>query len=290
MVKGKEEMKKKTKLDKKWFPMCGASGYHVEYYVFRKPKKGYVKCADDAKKHPYISKTHVCFSGLSNALSDFFRKHSKPANRILYCADFKKHNNSEYHVKKEMREWWVRMCRKYGLMPKSIGKHFIETGNFLFNPSDMDINQMYVCLTSARMLQEQPGMVISTYNMVEKGGIDFFAALIISHRVDNTNTGHSLIDIGRAYNPSHNDIEQLGEMDISSGLGLVKFVKGHHEPKFVLKDFKAGKSSLGSFCLQQTCRKLNGKTENATVSDLLTMKLSDQRKKHKAAEAAKRIR
>jgi len=270
----KLRMKKKKvdKLDKKRFPMCGASGYHVEYYVFWKPKKGSIKTAADAKALTHIAKKSVCFYDLSSTLSAFFRSYKKAPNRILYCADFKKHGNSKWHVPIEMREWWVRQCRKHKLMPYTVGKHFIKTGCFLFNPSKMDINQMYVCLTSARMLQEQPGMVHSTHYMVEERGMDFFAALAISHRMDNTNTGHSLLDIGRAYNPKQNDIEKLGELDITSAVGLVKFVR-EHEPKFVLKDFKPGRISMGSFCLQSTCRKLAKKKIKLSMSDLIQKRL-----------------
>jgi len=266
-------------LDNERFPTISEAGYYTRFYVFRKPNDGKsVPTAAAAKRYNYIGNggRTACFSALSDNITAYYKKYTTTPNRVLYTCDFVKHSVAKWHVPVKMREWWVKECKKHGLMPKFIGKHFWETGNYLIRIGNLDLNQMYLYLVSARALQELPGLVWGMHYMVAEEGMDFFAALVIAHKKSVLNTGHSLLNVGRSYDPKQNKLTKTRHFNTKSAYGLLSFIK-HYTPTFVVKDFKSKRYGLGSFSFQDQCfkmaKKVPGSNKSIPLEEFIDLKI-----------------
>lgn len=275
------------KLDFDRIPKARSGAYGVKYVIFNKTDKKLAKTIDEAvARYSYIyggyagKETHVCFSQLISNIGTFINKEKAIPNRILFEADFNR--TPETALTKEVLVWWVEKCKKHGLLPKYTGKHYIETGNFLLRIEELDKKQIYMHLTTARIPQETPGIATVVHYLVEDKGFDFFVALALSHYLQNTNAGHSLLPISFPYKFNGGFRENQINIDLSTTHALYKFIN-NHKPKQRVKDLSLKNNLLGNQTysefglhdtLEEIARKEKSSTDLLNLNDLAKLKIA----------------
>lgn len=182
---------------------AGSPTYRVNYYICYVPGNKINFTAEEMKLKKWKYKENdnkSCFADFKNMMPTFGNTHKKSANRILYICDKKFGNVKSYlHLTDEEIERWVEMCKPNRLMPKNIGKHFLETMNYIVNLERVSYPRLYMYLTAARYIQEMPAFVRAMVHLVDEVGLDFFIAFGIASGYTATNSGHHIIPTTRVY-------------------------------------------------------------------------------------------
>jgi len=175
--------------------------HKVTYCVVAEPDGVDVNTIEEAKTNlsageiyfggfPSINEFSACFSSLG-AIINKFVSIGKTPTKVIY------HVNKEYTKKAHLDDvtiaWWVRTCKKFGLMPRNINKHFLETMDYVVEIKNLDLNQVYAYLITARHIQEEPAIIKATMHFFKDLKFDFFIAYALAHKIGCTNTGHSIL-------------------------------------------------------------------------------------------------
>lgn len=255
------------------------SSYMVEYYVYKNNGNYSVYITEEDVKNKKYKKntTKCCFSQLSTLLTAFSNEHKEWPNRLLFLCDFKKHGISKYHTTYEEMCWWITTCKKYKLLPDYINYEFAKTGNFILKIDTLDLNTIYIYLTVARYLQEEPCFVKAIKYLVDDKGMNFYTAFIVGSRCCIGNTGHHIIPVGRKYPPSgnHNNINFIASYDLKYVIRLKKFLNKEKSTKDTpLKNMKIG-TSISSFNLHRQLGDIAVKETIVTQSCLLSKNVTE---------------
>ena len=209
------------------------------------------------------------------------------SNRILFKVDFEQCTKISLHLTRIERKRWVNLCRYYGLMPNYIGKHFIDTGNFILRFDDLTLSKIYMMLTAARYMQESPQTVRAVIYL-RKRGFNFFLSLLIATRCTHENAGHSIFVQTKPYMASlDNKLSQVA-IDPREALALKMYIEQKQEAntepfsEFILR------SGYKNFSLQNTIytikNKLNWKIDKIKIADLFSREVQDRFKPVKTVE------
>jgi hypothetical protein len=222
------------------------NSYHVVFYIYKSipkmPRKVTVEFVKENCK--YIENTNrACFAQVKSLMQVFYSKHKVIANRLLFKANFKRPDKSR-RLSSDIISKWVSLCKRNGLMPKYVGRHFVKTGDFDVKVLNLDPNTLYMYLTAARFIQENPVLVEATVYFCSKG-MGFFPAFSLASSMFNTNTGHSILvgsQVGYTPNKGTSWLDKHRQ-DLNEVLGLKRFIeRGPDKSKLIKKIITSGKN------------------------------------------------
>lgn len=176
--------------------------YHITYYVYLSdtdttelPLDKFLKIEEKLEN----TSNRACFAHLLAICSNFMRKYKRFPNRVRFVCERNKHSKSELHLNTEEIRRWTELCKRNKLMPDNIGNNFIENGCFDIQIDNLSKEMLYVYLSTARYVQDEPFFVRAIIHMVDDNKMGFFTSFAVATTFCTTNTGHHLIDEARTY-------------------------------------------------------------------------------------------
>jgi len=206
-----------------------ASNYKVQYFTYydhrtRKRKSIYIpKEGLKEFKAKYNSNT-ACFAGFRNELGSYSKVYNDPynkadrtrmpmPNRVYYLLD----PNPGGYPKPTLTEKyaWLRLCKEYKLLPEYVVPSTVRKGCVVFDISETSPSLLYTYLSMMRAIVEYPAFVKATVYLVNKLGMNFYAAFVYASILYVTNSGHHIINPYRAYyNVPRDKILSQNDMEI----------------------------------------------------------------------------
>jgi hypothetical protein len=178
--------------------------YCVKYQLFYSEEDTTDMSAEDKMKIDSVgTETDVCFSQLNRYFKMYEEKYGKCPNRLLFLPDFKRHPKKEVRLSEEEISRWTELCKEHKMMPKNIGENFIKNGNFDISIKELPKSILYIYLSSARYVQEEPYFVKNILHFMSDMKMGFFTAFGVSTQLCFTNTGHHIIPESRHYGVSN---------------------------------------------------------------------------------------
>lgn len=253
------------------------SPYNVKYYIYKDNEKysAWFTKTDVKDKKYRVNTTTCCFSQLSQMLTTFSKEHTEWPNRLLFLCDFKKHDKSKYHTTYGERCWWITICKKYKLLPTYINNEFAKSGNLILKIDTLTLNIIYLYLTVARYLQEEPYFIKAIKYLIDIEYIDFYTAFAVASRCCICNKGHHIIPVCKKYPlyNKHNDINSINTYDLTNIIRLKKFLNGEGFKKRIpIKDKKVG-SFNSYFDLHKQLAEINVEETTIKRKDLTSEKV-----------------
>ncbi len=243
----------------------------TNFYIYKDSKKHTDLFTKEGEHKKNSAK--ACFSQLNNLLLEFSDTYKKWPDRLLFQCNFKLHSLQKLHVSYEEICWWCTICREHKLLPEYIGDEFAKTGKFRLIIDILDLRTLYIYLSMARYLQEEPYFVRAIKYLVCDKGINFYIAFAVASRCCICNSGHHVIRTHKKYPhfEPHNDPNTIDTYNISDVIKLKGFLDGEKcIDKIPIKDFKFG-APISPVNLHNTLDKIQ--TEKALVKhDDLTSK------------------
>lgn len=145
------------------------------------------------------NKNMSCFADMSSNLVTYAIKYGKNPNRIMFVVHPKQH--PKVHLTKKEIERWVKECKAHKLMPMSIGSLFLRTMYYIVKPENLNMQQIYLYLMSARYIQEEPYFIRTLFYLLDEG-IDFWIAVCAVCTMTGANAGHGFLPVYKSYNRS----------------------------------------------------------------------------------------
>lgn len=239
--------------------------YAVNYIVFVDDDKKPASTPDEieARCEYKSSGTRACFAGLRDLIGVF--KSARPTH-IMFTLNYKWCGNPKFYLSVEMRQWWIDICQKHGIMPKEIGKDVAETGYYKIYIADSDMNQIYLYLWSGRLMHEEPYYVTNMHYLTKDIGLDFFVALGVASQYCIRGTGHNIMDTVRQYG----GVKAINKFDISQAMAIPCFLR-EYKPKETVTTAN-DLATMGGFRMQSALRRY-AKTEHRNVAEEKLMEL-----------------
>lgn len=254
--------------------------YKVKYYVYKDDTlytEYFTKEMFEHKNLEYRKNNNTaCFSQLPIMLCDFANKHKEQPNRLLFLCNFKHQTEVIRPTTYDERLWWITTCKKYKLLPDYIGNEFLNTGNFIVQIDNIDLNTLYIYLSIARYLQEAPYFVKAIKYLVEDKDMDFYIAFAVASKCCICGVGHHIIPISKQYpytSKEKNSINKVNAYSLGEIIALKKFLE--NKKAVTLKDISIG-TSLGHFNLHQTLSEIKIKELIVTRKELLSKNIIEK--------------
>lgn len=113
-------------------------------------------------------------------------------------------NRIYYRVEKAMASFaemqsWIRLNKKYKLLPPYIGMKNLKDCIFVFDINDCAISQLYMYLSTVRLLREGSGFVKAVIYLVNECKMNFYVAYILASKICVDFPGHHITDYTRDY-------------------------------------------------------------------------------------------
>jgi hypothetical protein len=160
--------------------------------------------------------TNDCFSGLLRQIAD------TKNNRMYSKLEVAKPAKSDIVLTPEERSGWLSLTKKYKLLPPYINENAIEdipkekqcstdgmsrvvsstaiaSGEFIIDLEGLSPAMLYIYLSTIRNIREDPGFPRAVLYLVNKIGMNFFAAYVFSSLVTMNSYGHHILDAFRPY-------------------------------------------------------------------------------------------
>lgn len=253
----------------------GAPPYKVKYYIYKDDESYTGHFTEEIIKNKNLkyrkNTTTACFSQLSSMLYDFSKEYKGWPNRLLFLCNFK---HCVQTVTYEETLWWIITCKKYKLLPEYIDEESAKTGNFILKIDVIDLNSLYIYLSSARYLQDDPHFIKAIKYLVDNKDMDFHVAFAIASRCCICGIGHHIIPVSKQYpytnnkSDNTNNINNINTFNLSNVIQLKKFLENTESIKKVkLKDIDLG-TLPGHFNLHKVLSKINVKKLTIKRKDL----------------------
>jgi len=248
---------------------------------------------------------YVCFSGLIRKIID-----TKEVNRMYYKLEVAKPNKlnpaSEFVLTPEERSGWLSLAKEYRLLPPYINEDAIEdipekdqkfeknnmvsdsvpiaSGEFIIDLEGLSPSMLYIYLSTIRNIREDPGLPRAVLYLVNKIGMNFFAAYVFSSLATLNSTGHHILDVYRPYGLCKETYQQASKtytsepLDLKSmedalftpigqAIGLQRMV--NNDPlKYDNRDMTKKSGSMGGFNCSNTINRISKASHLATFQEL----------------------
>jgi hypothetical protein len=181
-----------------------APTYKVTYAVYHNPtpaeKGGELDTIKSVTTKGYkkdISSNSACFASLPGMLSA--RKGTETApNRVIYYADSCYHPSADSHLSQLAIRQYVKLCAEHRLLPRYAAKHLYRAHYLILRTDNLSLSKIYLYLTMARYISEEPFTVKTTLYFHNKG-VNFYLALLMAVASCGNNSGHSVFPISKSY-------------------------------------------------------------------------------------------
>lgn len=202
------------------------SPYDVEYFMYYDPAKAkrLRRPKNPVKEYNAKRLQGVCFSALLRQLGTY-KDEKNPPNRI--CYHMKECASPAANLTLGEKEAWIKMCKKYGMLPKYVPVSAIKDGIVTINITNLPVSLLYCYLASFRHIREETGFVRSMVYLVNNKKMHFYAAYVLASKITigADNKIHHPGEWSRSYlekELSINTVKVLAR-DI---IALTRFIKG----------------------------------------------------------------
>lgn len=177
-----------------------------------KKEKRFAIIPTDENKKP---KSAVCFAQLSND-----RKNNPSHNRLLLGLNWQ----NVFPVDALKR--WLFMSRANGCLPSYINiKKATEVNRAVIDLKKHVNNEIYVYATTLRMPHFCPNNVLNHITLVDKYGLDYYTAMIISFKLEMHNANHHFLPSSYGAYPMVSSIDNIKAINFNHVLALITFIK-----------------------------------------------------------------
>ena len=181
-----------------------APSYKVTYVVYHNPtpaEKGgeldTFKSITTKKYKQDVSSNSACFASLPGMLLARKGTETEP-NRVIYYADASYHPSADSHLSQLDIRQYTKLCVEHKLLPRYAAKHFYRSHNLILRTDNLSLSKIYLYLTMARYISEEPFTAKTTLYFTSKG-VNFYLALLMAVASCGNNSGHSIFPISKNY-------------------------------------------------------------------------------------------
>lgn len=186
----------------------------------------------DLKAHK--NSNHACFAGMRGMLQEYVnpgpyckthRLNIPMPNRVCYKMNF--NTAGKPKLSKTERYAWLRICKKYKLLPSYVVPSTVITGQVVFDMHGISPSLLYFYLTMMRAIVEYPAFVKAMVYLSEKTEMNFYAAFVFASRIYISNYGHHVISPNEHYGSGTNskDIANMKGIEFHLMSGLRKYTQ-----------------------------------------------------------------
>jgi len=202
------------------------ASYNTKYWLYDKENvSASVKLSDELFKpesKAVENTNNSCFANMSSNFITFASKYNKTPNRIMFIVHPKQH--TKVRLDKKEIERWIKECKVHKLMPRGIGALFLKTMYFIIKPENLNMQQIYLYLMSARYIQEEPYFIKTLFYLLDEG-VDFWIAICASCTMTAANAGHGYLPVYKNYNKGRGSYDPNKEkFNLNFARQLRKFV------------------------------------------------------------------
>lgn len=185
--------------------------------------------------------SYVCFSGLLDMISK--KKPNKIYDRVKLLSAEEAGAQAEFILSPNEISNWITFAKEHKLLPPYIDENAVvgEEGDFILDLTGLSPAMLYVYLATLRNIREDPGFPRAVMYLVDKIGMNFFAAYIFASKMVVSSTGHHIISVQRPYGliksvydkksgtyvPNKINMDQVNDvltMDLNIAIGLQRFI------------------------------------------------------------------
>jgi len=228
----------------------------------------YFHGGNSAKYCTYISAKEVkeedlmhgaCFYDLLSML-----KREEDHDRVYYKMEEDPHQTK---LAEEERHRWISLCVEHGTMPEYIVEKDVDREVMVIEiDKDIPPSLLFVYLCCFRYFREDTGFIRAIVYLVDKCGMNYYAAFVLASRVCMNYDLHHCLDVIRQYGEK----VDLGEVRVPLHqiIGLVRFTS---DPKKYDSRGPRGYESSGScnqFQCASTIRKISSIEYECLIQDL----------------------
>jgi len=116
---------------------------------------------------------------------------------------------------------WIKMCKENKMLPSYIPLSAAKTGKIVLNLEGLTPSILYLYLSTARNIGENPAFVKGMVYLVTKLKMNFYAAFVFLSKVFISGSGHHIIATG--FN-GRTEPEKVENIDVGLMIGLRRFV------------------------------------------------------------------
>jgi len=304
----KDIVREKVWMDTK---LVDTSCYHLDnkvtYALFKSDSDPSVIPENFAQEHALDTHSCVCFSGLLHKLI------SGQPNRMYDRLEIQKCTTStnKFLLTPEERVEWLLLAKKHKMLPPYIDENAITdipegqrkstkvtrygtsttaiaSGEFIIDLEGLSPVVLYIYLSTIRNIREDPGLPRAVTYLVNKLGMNFFAAYVFASRAVLNLCGHHTIDIQRPYGlsksgydealqqyvklPADQSIMEAQLVPLEVAIGLQRVVSDvplkYDTRRIVAPDGKAVRFSSYSFNCADTIRGISKVKHNVSFQEL----------------------
>lgn len=193
--------------------MHGDHGDHSAKYTTYGGKKGKIEDKDLT--------IGCCFSDLLSML-----EHNRDHDKVYYKME--EDRDQEVKLKEEEKHRWLELCVKYKTMPEYLtAEHIDRKVMELEVAEDLTPSLIFLYLCCFRYLREDPGFTRAVAYLVDKCGMDYYAAFVLASRVCLNYQLHHVVSMIREYGEKP-DLEKV-TIPLHLIIGLARFVEDPRE-------------------------------------------------------------
>lgn len=148
----------------------------------------------EGRPFPIRTMSENCFASMWRGFGHYHDRYGEVCDEVIYACKFTHHNSislSSYTIQK-----WVTLCLENGMLPEELDyEKAITEGLFNINLLDHVGELLYIYLSNARVIQEEPSIVAFAIHLIDVLDCDFFLAYIIAERFCRKGPLHSYLSL-----------------------------------------------------------------------------------------------
>ncbi len=224
------------KLDPKFIDLKFRNGAYripfASYYDERRGSRIYVPRDTKEEFGVSIKNNAVCFARIRSDFKSHNAASSNPyygdginrtelpiPNRVYY--KIIEDSGSRPELSQLEKYKWIKICKENKLLPSYMPLSTAKTGEVVLNLEKLTPSLLYLYLSTARNIGENPGFIKGMVYLVTKLKMNFYIAFVFLSKVFISGSGHHIIPAGfnRRTKP-----EEMDGIKVSLMIGLSRFV------------------------------------------------------------------
>jgi hypothetical protein len=190
--------------------------YNVDYFIYHDAGKARRPCRplNPVKEFGAVKLSGSCFSGLLHRVSIPVTKEGEKVipNRVCYQLKWPEEGFSFVLLSTEERTEWVKLCKKYKLLPSYVTIDTAKDGILVLKlTATLPPALLYCYLSAFRCLREQTGFVQSMLYLVKELNMNFYAAFVLASYVTVCPSGgiHHIGEWCRSYMDKKSHVSEV---------------------------------------------------------------------------------
>ena len=220
--------------------------YHITYYIFRadEPVTSKEHMISLVGKQYITNGNRACFAGFGSMVGEYKAKFKCKPNYVLFAVNKELPSAAVRLTDKEILRW-SELCKENKIMPESVDENFSKTGCFCIDFSGISTSLLYIYLSAARYVQEEPTYVRAILHMIDDLKMGFYTAIGVATHFCINNDGHHILPQEKAYSifMKANDLNTgdniLNKFDLYYASKLAGFIAKKEHTLIKIKDSRA---------------------------------------------------